>query len=822
MIHAADAIARDLRYALRVLRRSPAFTSAAVLTLGLSIGINTAVFSVVDAVLLRPLPYPAPGRLALVQRIVRTQGQEGRGTAVDGRTWERVRDRVTGARAAVFSGWASGVNLVATDQGAVGRALYVQQQRVGSGFFSVLGVVPLIGREFTPVEDRAGGPGAAILSASLWQTTFGTDPGVVGRSIMLRGEPHTVVGVMPDRFESGVRADVWTPLRPSTTGQGSGENYAVLLRVVDGVSTAALDGELARIAGDLQAERPAAQGVSVSLGLVPLQQGLVETLRRPLLLLWAAVAMVLLVACVNLAGLLLARSAGRTPEIATRMALGSGRTAVVRQLLVESLMLGVFGGVAGVVVGMFALDGLRTIAGSALGIWQPLALDVRAVSVAALLSVIAAAVFGTAPALQASRFDLRSGLVAGGMRSIAGGPQRWTRRALVVTQVALGAVLLVGAGLLVRTFTHLNSLDPGFDPAGVTTAAISLEDARYRSAADVQRLFSDTLARLQVPGIESAAVALGLPYQRILNIGFRHADGPQAADQGRITSATYVTPGFFQTMRIAIRQGRGLEDGDRASTAPVAVVNAAFVRTYFGGEPSVGRRIRLGGVDREIVGVAGDVQVRPGWGDNGPLAPMPLVYLPVAQVSDGFLQLVHGWFEPTFIVRSALPAAQTSTALRRALDAVDPLLPFADVRPMSDVKALSLAEPRLLMALISVLAAATLLLTAVGIHGLIATSVAERTREIGIRLALGATPADTMRTIARPGVVLAVAGTAAGLLLALAAVRLIRHFVWGVSATDPATFAAVAVVLLAVAASASVVPTLRILRLDPAQTLRRD
>jgi hypothetical protein len=340
----------------------------------------------------------------------------------------------------------------------------------------------------------------------------------------------------------------------------------------------------------------------------------------------------------------------------------------------------------------------------------------------------------------------------------------------------------------------------------------------------VRRLFEDTLSGLrETPGIEAAAVALGLPYQRLLNLGFRHLDGPQAAAaQGQMTNATYVTPDFFRAMRIALRRGRAFDRPDTESSAPVVIVSSAFAQAYFGGEDPIGRRIRLSGADREIVGVVADVQVKPGWGNGGPLSTMPLAYLPVSQVSDGFLRLVHGWFEPVFVVRSAMPMTETGTALRRALDAVDPLLPFADVRGMREVKTKSLAEPRLLMMLLGGLALATLLLTAVGIHGLIATSVVERTREIGIRLALGANIGQAMCTIAYPGIALAVIGTAIGLMAAAASVHLIRHFVWGVSTTDASTFVGVAIVLLVVASSASLLPTLRILRVDPATTLRQE
>ena len=814
-------LGRDVRYALRILRKSPLFTIAAILTLGLAIGVNTAVFSVVDAVLLRPLPYPNPGDLALVSRIVRADGMEGRDTSVDGRTWEAVRDQVAGVERAVFSSWTTGVNLVAARDGTA-QARHVQQQRVGAGFFRTLGVNPMMGREFTPEEDRAGGPQAAILSASLWRNLFGADPGIVGRTIVLRGAPVAVVGVMPDDFQSGAVADVWTPLRPSTTGEGGGENYQILMRLQTGASWARLQDELSGVSNTLGVSRPDGR-TTVTFSFVPLQQGLSEGLRQPLLILWSAVGIVLLVACVNLAGLLLARQSQRAREIATRMALGSGRAAVIRQLLVESAVLAAVGGIAGLAIGSVALDGLTWLARDAYEIWQPVALDARSVAVAGALSLTASLLFGLGPAVHATRGNVQSRLVSTSARAVAGGASRWPRRALVVAQVALGVVLLVGAGLLVRTFTHLRGLDPGFDPDNVVTAAVSLQDDRYRTREQVNRLFDQTLAWIEsTPGIDGAAVALEVPYKRLLNLGFRHLDGPEAAAGGRTTSATYVSPGFFDVMRIPIRRGRAFTGSDRTDSTPVVIVSDAFVRQYFKGANPLGRRIAVAGAEREIVGQAGDVQVRPGWGDNGPLAAMPLAYVPAGQVSDATLRLVHGWFAPTFIVRTRTSITDAATSLRRAVDTVDPLLPFANVRPISDVRAASLAPQRFLMALLAGLAAATVLLAAIGLHGLIATTVTERTREIGIRLALGATSGQTMRSIALPALVLTAIGIVAGLLVSTFAVTAVRSFVWGVSTTDPLTFTAAPAILLIVGAVAAVLPALRILRLDPAQTLRSE
>ncbi|HVL68169.1 MAG TPA: ABC transporter permease [Vicinamibacterales bacterium] len=812
-----ETLLRDARYAARILRRSPGFTLTAVLTLALAIGVNVAVFTVVDGVLLRPLPYPAPERLALVQTTFTAEGAPRQMTAQHGVAWEVVRDHATSVDAAVFSTWTSGVNVV---DGS--RASFAEQQRVGAGYFAVLGVAPALGREFTGEEDHRGGPPAVILSDAYWRTALGADPRVVGRTIRLRGEPHVIVGVMPRGLRTGVAADLWTPLRASTTGEGEGENYSILLRLRDGATWTQAEAELERLGAEILRRRPRGDDVQARVGVVPLQRGLTAEVRPMLLVIWGAVALVLIVACVNLAGLLLARGARRARELATRLALGSGRVAVVRQLFVESAVLAVAGGVLGLIVAAGVL-----VAGHSFLeplTWQPLALGWRGAAAAGALAAGSALAIGLMPSLQGVRLDVARGLVSAGARAVAGSRSHWSRRLLVVSQAALGVVLLVAAALLVRTFLHLRGLEPGFTADGVTTATVSLQDARYRTAADVTRLVDTTLARLETSGgIASSAVSLGLPYERLLNLGFAYLDGPEAADQRRaMTSATYIAGEYFRTLGIPVRAGRAFTPRDTAAAPLVAVVNEAFARQYFAGNRAVGRRIGLAGGEREIVGVVGNVQVRPGFGDRGPLAPMPLVYLPLAQTNDAFLRLVHGWFNPSFIVRTDAAASAAVPAIRAALDASDPLLPFAKVRSLDEVRAAAVAQPRMLMTLLVALASTTVLLALVGLYGLVASTVSERTREMGIRLALGARPAQAVRTLALPGVTLAIAGTLLGLVAARGAVTALQSFVWGVRPTDPLTFASVGALFVVTATVASLLPALYVLRLDPARTLRQE
>ncbi|HET9703916.1 MAG TPA: ABC transporter permease, partial [Vicinamibacterales bacterium] len=510
----------DLRYAWRQLVKSPGFSLTAILTLGLAIGANTAVFSLVDAVLIKSLPYPEPERLGTLGATLTRDGavveQVFRG--LDGKNWEAVRDRAASVEAAVVSGLSARVSLV-TDT----RTITVTPQRVSAGYFRVLGVPPAIGREFTRDEDVTGGPSLAVLTDALWRSAFNGDAGVVGRTVLLKGEPHTVVGVMPASFKSNSDADLWTPLRPSLTGEGGGTNYSLVARLKDGVSWSQAATEVGAAVDSSLARRTSASGLTINNSLVPLHQQMANDVRQPLILLTVSVALVLLVACVNLAGLLLARAGRRTREIATRIAVGGDRRAVVRQLLVESLVLALVGGLAGLAFGALALEVLKAGATDLLlTTWAEVSLDARVLSVTLGLTAFTAVLFGLVPSIQATRLDVQAALAEGGTRSVAGGAKGWPRRLLVVAEVALGVVLLVGAGLLTRTFMHLQGQAPGFDPRQIKVASASLEDARYEQHPRVQQLFERSQARLAaIPGVESVAVSLGLPYERILNMGAR-------------------------------------------------------------------------------------------------------------------------------------------------------------------------------------------------------------------------------------------------------------------------------------------------------------
>lgn len=547
-----------------------------------------------------------------------------------------------------------------------------------------------------------------------------------------------------------------------------------------------------------------------------------DDVSQPIVLLGAGVGAVLLVACVNLAALLLARGAARAKEIATRMALGSGRRAVVRQLMTEAGVLAFAGASAGLIVAVLGLEGLKALGDGVYGEWERVGLDARVVAVAFGLAVVTSIVFGLVPAIQTSRIDVQHALADSGSRHIAGGARHWPRRALVVTEVALGVVLLVTAGLLLRTFLGLSRLDPGFDPSGLVTVSASLQDKRYQTAADVNRLFHETLRRLhETPGVIRASVSLELPYNRLLNLGFALPDRPDL--KRTITNLSYVTPEFLDTLRIHLRRGRGLSDADVAGAPLAALVNEAWVRIYSADQDAIGRRIRIAGAEREIVGITGNVQQVAGFFLDGvtpgPIVSAPIVFIPTAQTSDASMRMLHTWFSPAWVVHADNPGA-AGAALARAIREADPMLPVTAARSMATVISRATSRERLLMTLMGLLATAALLLSAVGLHGLIGHTVQERQREFGIRVALGASPVRTMWRVAGGGVALAAVGAVIGGLLTIPATDLIRSFLWGVSERDPVTYAGVGFFMLGVAAIASLLPAMRILRVDPAEALR--
>jgi predicted permease len=809
-----DRLRRDARYGTRVLWKNPGWTASAILTLALCIGANTAIFSVVDAVLLRPLPYPSPEELLQVGRFETNKSGQFPGFNHDGKTWFALKANAGTIDAAVYTDTTSSANFVAGETAAA-----LQQQRVSAGFFHVLGLPMALGRDFTEEEDRAGGPAAAILSYALWQRSFHGDPSIIGKTIHLRGEPFTVVGVNAADFRTMVRADIWTPIRPSTQGEGEGLNYCIIARLRPGATVAQADAQVQSIGRGLLADVRLSPDVQVEYHVVSLQRGLTDSVRQTLTILWLAVALVLLIGCLNIASLLVARHARRSREIATRIALGGGRTAVVHQLLVESLLIGIAGVVAGTAFGYTAISVFERTVPESLNIWQHVTLDSRVLAATIATSLAASILFGLFPALQATRRDIRSGLADLGTRNVAGSRKNRTRQVIVLTEIAISVVLVIGATLLIRTFNHLAGLKPGFDASNVVALKFSLQDERYRSAASIRTLLDKGLQRIEeVPGVESASAGLCLPYERPLNSGVRIGGG-----QSRFTNVCYATPGYFKTLRIPLLAGRDFAAADQPDSEPVAIVNETFVRKYLAGAKGdvVGTQIGMS-KPTTIVGVAGTIPFRAGFNGYEPVDATPTVYIPVAQPTERFFRSAHTWFAPAWIVRTSGPQQRVVRDLQRALAAVDPLLPIAGVFTTDDLMLKSLAPQRFNAELMGLMAGLALLLALVGVYGLVANSVVERTREIGIRIALGAAPGSAIRMVASEGVFLAVIGSAAGCGIAIFATRLLRDLIYGLKVTDPITFAAVASGLVLVASAASVIPALRIVRIDPVETLRMD
>jgi predicted permease len=556
--------------------------------------------------------------------------------------------------------------------------------------------------------------------------------------------------------------------------------------------------------------------VRLSIRLVPWQRATTNNIRQPLLVLWAAVLVVLIIGCVNIAGLLLSRASARAREIATRIAIGGGRVAIVRQLLVESLLLAALGGIGGVGLGYLLSRSITAQLSDVVAL--PTSPDLRVLSISAGAALATSLLFGLFPALRVSRTDVRGTLGDAGGASIAGRSSNWPMRALVISQVALGIVLVVAAGLLIRTFSHLARQRPGFDATNVITATMSLQDARYRTSDSVNSLFTRTLARIrQSPGVVDAAVALSLPYERALNQGWRF-DGEAAVRPDTVTF-TYVTPDYFRTLKIPLLRGRIFDEGDTSSSRQVVVVNDAFVRQFSPDKDAVDRRIHLGGPTVpavDIIGIVGTIQQRATNVNGQPVAALPGVFVAsaqyAAQYSDAFV-LAHTWFQPSWIVRTQGNVPIISS-LQRALREVDPTLTFNRFRTIDDVESETMTTPRTLAWLLGVLAAIALSLCVVGIYGVVANTVAQRRRELGVRIALGATPFDTIRAAAAGSIALALCGALAGLALSLPAATVMRQVVFGVSVTDPLTLVGAVVIVVLAAVIAAVLPACRTLRMN--------
>jgi predicted permease len=806
----------EIRYALRQLAKNPGYSFVVLLTLALSIGANTALFSIVDALLLRPLPYPAPERLGSLMQRISGPADLSYPASIDHDSWLYLRDNVPAVTAAVASG-TGGVNLEAD-----GRAQYVQGQRVSARYFDVLGLRPMLGRSFSATEDTAGGPSVVVLSYALWKNTFNGDHEIVGKAIRLKSVSYTVIGVLPPGARTPSKADLWTSLRPETSEEGGGDNFDAVVRLKDGATWQQVDAQLKRLQSmTTRVVSEQHSNAKVYYYAVPLQQDLAAETRTPAMILMWAVGFVLLVACANLAGLTLVRIGRRESEIATRMALGATRWAILRQFWIENLILTAVGGVVAIWLGHLTLELMNRSIPDRLLPLGGVSLDSRVLWFTAITAMGASIFFGLLPALSARRIDVRSALASGSSRSMSGSGTTRTRYLLIAGEVALTVVLLTVAGLLVRTLIYLRTMPPGFNPANVVIAQASLDDARYNQQAPFLRLLNESIENLQkIPGVTSAAVGLSVPYERALNEGVYIVDGQQAG-MGHMTNLVYVTPNYFDVLQIPLRAGRSISDGDTPASESVAVVNRAFARTYLGREDSVGRHFRDGKRTIAIVGIVDNVIAPRGFTDGaGPITGEPTVYLPATQMPQQDLNLVHVWFQPNWIVRTKGNLADVPQQMQQAMAKADPDLPVSGVRGMSEVLSETLLLQHVEAGLLAALAALALLLSSVGIYGLVSSLVNQRTRELGIRMALGCTLRGAMFEISRAGMTATGFGIACGLLLSFAAVKVLRSQLFGVGLYDPLTLGAVSLLLALVALVAALLPTFRIGKIDPAETLR--
>lgn len=807
-----SSIWQNLRFAVRQLVRNPGFTATVVLTLALAIGANTAIFSIVNALMLKSLPYPQPERMGTLFQ--RTQGPnpEDELRWIDGTQWDQLRDNVPSLTSAVFAALASGANLESSSK----QTSYIHNGRVSEHYFDVLGVHPAVGRNFSQSEDAPNGPKAAILSYELWHTTFNADRSLIGSTIHLKGEPYTVIGVLPQNATTPLNADVYTALQPSPKGEGNGTNFGVIFRLKDGATWQEANSQInrawaARIA-QIESRNP---GARIEFYTVPFQKGVTSELRPRAIGLMFAAGFILLIACANLAGLTLVRMARRLPEIATRLAIGASRWQILRQLWIENLLLACIGGIAGVGIGLLALRGLLSLLPAGFLPVAGVSLDTRVLVFTTAVTLFTSVLFGMLPALAARRVDLRSSLAS---RTTSSVYSVRLRQVLISGEVALTVVLLAGSGLLIRTLIHLQTLPPGFNPNGVMTAKASLDDARYHDAPAFRQLLATSVAAMErIPGVQSAAVGLTLPYERTLNDGVLLHDGPQTGKNVG-TDVVYVTPGFFDVLQMPLSRGRAFNDGDGPNSQPVAIINSTFARKFFPGINPVGLVLDKNAL---IVGVVSDTQLSSGLNPTAPIQSEETIYIPATQVAAPML-MVHAWFQPSWIVRTPGGVEGLTEQMQRALSSAAPGVPFSGFYRMSDLQAKALATQRVEVALLGAMAGLALMLSAIGIFALVASLVTQRTRDIGIRIALGSSIRQAITQISASGLRASGAGLLIGLALCGAVLPVMRSVLYGVGVYDVPSLAAVLATLAIVSIAAATVPALRIASIDPARTLREE
>ena len=800
---------QDLRYGFRTLLRNPGFCAVAILALALGIGPNTAIFTMVNAVLLKPLPVPHPDRVVMIWGTMLKSGFDQLPvSAADYLDWKKQATSFD-QMAAAFAIPEYGLNV-----SGAGEPERVPAATASQEFLPALGIKPIAGRNFLPEEDRPGAPPVALISNALWQRRFHSDPSAVGRSLTVDGVPRTIVGVVPHELGEMVAADLWLPtaIDPHTSERGN-HNYGVVALLKPGVTAAQARAEMTVIAERLERAYPATN-TGWGITLFPLAEMYAGRIRPVLLILLGAVGLLLLIACANLANLLLARAATREKEIAVRAALGAGRLRIVRQLLTESLVLAMAGGVLGLLLAVWCVRALRGVVPDMFPLLQHMSVDLPVLAFTLGLSALTGLLFGLVPAWKSSRTDLNTTLKEAAGRSESAGGSHRIRGFLLASEVALAVLLSVSAGLLLRSFVRVMAVNPGVRVSHILTMALSLSDAKYDSPVKRANFYKDLTGRLEaLPGVRSAGAVLFLPLRvsllsfRIGVNGFRIEGRPPVA-QGQEPMADYrmATPGYFDTMGIALRQGRVFDQHDDLDAKRVALVNEAMVRKHFPQENPLGRHIVTGGQTMEIVGVVADAKL---YGLDAPIE--PAIYVPHMQHPSQSMGLA---------IRTDGDPAAVAWAVRREILKLDPEQPISRVRTMEKVLADSLMLRRVSMLMLTIFASLALTLATVGIYGLTAYSVSRRTHEIGLRVALGASQAQILRLVVVRGLVTSLIGAAIGLAAAFQLTRALSSLLYGVTATDPLVFAGVPLLLIAVSALASYVPARKAMHLDPLLALR--
>jgi predicted permease len=805
---------QDLRFAFRMLRKNPGFSAIAVLTLALGIGANTAIFSVVYAVLLKPLPYADSEQLFTVfQQDIKNPKN------VNGFSFPNLHD--LREQSEIFSDL-SGVQAHQLTVTGNGEAFNVDTSVVTPDLFNTFRVQPILGRTFVPDDGKLGAPPVVVLSENLWRGSFAADPNIIGTSIALDKRAFTVIGVAPAMFrfpQLEQSRQIWVPivddpLFGSWLERRGGHWLRLTGRVMPGVNPKQAEAQFDAIAARLTKQYPG-DNDGWTFRMIPLREFLVGEVKTPLLVLLGAVGLVLLIACANIANLLLARATSRSREIAVRATLGAGRSRLVRQLLSETLLLSVIGGVAGVALAYYGIRLLTTFLPPELTRIHSINIDYAVLGFALALSIFASCAVGLVPAFLVARSDLQSTLREGG-RSGESSASRRARNILASAEIALALVLLVAAGLLLRSFSKLTEVSPGFQVEHVVKAEVSLPRAQYSTPQQWFAFSENLLSRLQSePGMEKSAIAIPLPItDGFVNIAFDIENRPPvSAAAARIADYVAVSPSYFHVMNIPLIAGRTFEPRDNMSAPAVAVVTQSFVRAYFPNEDPIGKRITFGfppdpGIPREIIGIVGDVHDVSLGNDPG-----PMMYAAYAQ---------SPFPGACIAVQSTLAPRAVISSIRESVAALDKDLPVTDIATMTEVLHDSTAQPRFRTTLIAIFAAIALILAATGIFGVISYSVQCRTNEIGIRVALGASAGTILKMILRETLMLAALGLAVGLPIAFASSRVLGHLLFGVSPTDPTTLVVVSLMLAAVAAAAGYLPARRATQVDPLIALRHD